>query len=128
MRTSLSLIGLIAALALASPAHAAAEAGPSLSLAVNEARALPLSQAAAGVAVGNPLIAAVTVQSDRLVFLTGKGIGATNLVIVDGAGRTIMERTVLVTANEASSVSLIRGAKTIQHDCTPVCAEIEPER
>ena len=126
MRKMLCLAGLLGGLAL--PAQAAPEAAPRLSVAVNEARAVPLSQAAAGVAVGNPLIAAVTVQSDRLIFLTGKGIGATNLVVVDAAGRIILERSVDVTPNQDSSVLLIRGAKAIQHDCAPECIAIEKDQ
>lgn len=128
LRAGLLQAGVMAALVLALPGQATAEAVQNLTVAVNEARAVPLSGAAAGVAVGNPLIAAVTVQNDRLVFVTGKGIGATNLVIVDGAGRTILERTVMVTPNQASSVALTRGAQTVLHDCTPICAAVEPER
>lgn len=127
MRTLLP-IALFAYALGAGSAGASAQAAPSLSLAVNEARAVPLAQAAAGVAVGNPLIAAVTIQGDHLLFLTGKGVGATNLVVVDGAGRTILERNVLVSANEGSSVTLQRGAKTVLHDCTPVCAAVETEQ
>lgn len=127
MRKLMFVAALACAFGAASSSHAN-DAAPGISLAVNEARAVPLTQAAAGVAVGNPLIAAVTVQGDHLLFLTGKGVGATNLVVVDGAGRTILERTVMVTPNVASSVTLQRGAKTILHDCTPVCAAVVREQ
>ncbi len=124
MRNMLFLTAILGVLASV-PAVSAATTGQDLIVAVNEARALPLSQAAAGVAVGNPLVAAVTVQSDRLIFLTGKAIGATNIVVVDGAGRTILERTVMVTPNDTSSLTLQRGSVTIVHECTPVCAAID---
>ena len=125
MRHGLIFAMIFVALTLTAPARAADQAGARLSVAVNEARAVALSQAAAGVAVGNPLIAAVTVQNDHLIFVTGKGVGATNLIVVDGAGRTILERSVQVTPDPDSSVLLIRGAKAVPHNCASECVAIE---
>lgn len=125
MRRRLIVAMGFGALALAAPALAADQAGARLSVAVNEARAVALSQAAAGVAVGNPLIAAVTVQNDHLIFVTGKGVGATNLIVVDGAGRTILERSVQVTPDPDSSVLLIRGGEAVQHNCASECVAIK---
>lgn len=116
--------GLAAAALLAAAAPASAqgdELQAGLAVPVNESRAVALAAPVAGVAVGNPAVAAVTVQSDRLLFVTGRTMGATNLVAVDAQGRTIFERPVLVTANPASAVMVTRGAETVQHLCAPVC-------
>ena len=57
---------------------------------------MKLPEKVSTIVVGNPLIADVAVQSGGLVVVTGKGYGATNLIVLDRAGTVLMERSVVV--------------------------------
>ncbi|MBY0448762.1 MAG: pilus assembly protein N-terminal domain-containing protein [Hyphomonadaceae bacterium] len=86
------------------PAKAAAAPEPQFTVAVDRARAI---------------------QNDHLIFLTGRSIGETNVVVVDRAGRTILDRVVQVVANESGAVVVTRGVKVERLHCAPVCAREE---
>jgi len=110
---------------VAAPAPSLAQdLAPRLTVPVNHARPLALPAPAAGVAVGDPAVLAVTIQNDKLLFLTGKAVGGTNVVVVDTDGRTILDQEVQVTANETGSVVLLRGSQSVRHNCGPVCAPV----
>jgi Flp pilus assembly secretin CpaC len=91
-------------------------------VAIDQARPLNLSAPAAGVVVGNPSIAGVSLQSDRLLFITGRSYGITNLIVVGANGRPIYESRISVVPDEnGSTVMVTRGTSTVRHDCAPVC-------
>lgn len=115
--------GLIAAaLGLALSTVPALAATP-FQVPLDQARPLALKAPAAGVVVGNPSIAGVTLQSDRLLFVTGKSYGTTNLIIVGENGRPVYEGMITVVAddNVESTLTLTRGLTTVRQSCTPVC-------
>lgn len=116
MRAALVALSL---LAIAAPAIAAAP--PELRIPLDVALPLRLASPAQGVAIGNPSIAGVTVQSDRLLFITGKSYGSTNLLVVGPSGETVLETKITVLADEENAVFLSRGAQMERYDCTPVC-------
>jgi Flp pilus assembly secretin CpaC len=105
-----------AAVLAAVSAHAAEVLVP-----LDQAKAISLPEAASGVAIGNPNIAAVSVQHDRLLFITGRAYGTTNLVVVNGAGRPILETRLTVVPDETNTVMVTKGALTQRFDCTPLC-------
>jgi Flp pilus assembly secretin CpaC len=116
--------GMIAAalglsLALSAPAMAATP----LQVPLDQARPLVLKAPATGVVIGNPSIAGVTLQTDQLLFVTGKSYGTTNLIIVGENGRPVYEGIVTVVADESidSTLTLTRGLSTVRQSCTPVC-------
>ncbi len=118
-----------AAVALAAAtlgALAGAAAAEDIYVAVNQARPLRLPAPADGVAVGNPDIAAVSVQNDQLLFITGRNYGATNLVIVGANGRVLYSGRVIVGDGGGDTVTLTRGAETTRLDCTPACRPSTP--
>ena len=88
---------------------------------LDQAVALRLSAPAEGVAIGNPSIAGVSIQNERLLFVTGRSYGTTNLVIVGPEGQTVYSGRITVTADEANVVMVTRGAETTRLDCTPLC-------
>ena len=91
---------------------------------VSPDRAFPirLAEAAEGVAIGNPAIAAVTVQNDRFLFVTGRSYGTTNLVVVGANGRVLYSGRVIVEPGESDTVIVTRGVETASLECTPTCA------
>ncbi len=112
----LPLAALAFALALAGPALA-----ESLQVRIDQAARLVLSSPARDVIVGNPAVADVTIIDGRSLIVTGKGYGVTNLIVVDRAGRTIVDRQVVVSGPEGGQVSFYRGASVYNYSCSPRC-------
>ncbi|HVY04238.1 MAG TPA: pilus assembly protein N-terminal domain-containing protein, partial [Caulobacterales bacterium] len=60
--------------------------------------------------------------SDRLLFVTGRSYGVTNLIVVGANGRPIYESQVTVTpADNDSTVVITRGLSTVRNTCNPIC-------
>ncbi len=117
-RKGAAAIGAIALIAAALPGQAAAE---DLRLAIDNAASIRLPAPADAVVVGNADIAAVSVQSDRLIFVAGRSYGATNLMVFDAAGRVLYSGRVIVTPEEGETVMVTRGLETARMECTPLC-------
>jgi len=110
----------VAALAAAGMFATTADARD-IRVALDQAFPIRLSAPAAGVAIGNPSIAGVSVQNDRLLFVTGRSYGSTNLVIVDANDRVLYNGRVVVTPDETDVVMVTRGVETARLECTPLC-------
>ncbi len=118
--SSVALKAAIFGIAMA--AAAPALAGTPFQVPIDQARPLSLKAAATGVVVGNPSIAGVTLQSDRLLFITGKAYGTTNLIIVGEGGRPIYEGLITVTGDDTAGVlTVTRGLTTVRQSCNPIC-------
>jgi Flp pilus assembly secretin CpaC len=108
--------GLAASVALMSTA-----AARDIRVALDQAFPIRLSEAAEGVAIGNPAIAGVSVQNDRFLFVTGRSYGSTNLVVVGAGGRVLYSGRVQVIADETDVVVVTRAGETARLECTPLC-------
>jgi Flp pilus assembly secretin CpaC len=117
-------LALAAALTALSPAAFALE---TVSVAIDEARAIELPAAATGVVLGNPGIAGVSVQHERLLFVTGRAYGSTNLIVVGRNGRPIYETRLSVVPDETSTVMVTQGGRgasasgSVRYDCATTC-------
>lgn len=109
-------LAILAVLMLAAPAHA-----QSLSVPVDQAVRIGLSSSAKDVAVGNPAIADVTVMDERNILISGKAYGTTNVVVLDRAGRLILDRVINVTAPQSGRISVYKGATPSHYACSPRC-------
>jgi hypothetical protein len=114
---SAPLCALLLALA-ATPAAAR----PSLVVPIDHATRLTLSRPAGSVVVGNPAVADVTVVDAHTVFVTGKGYGVSEIVVVDPLGRTVWQGEVVVTAPQSGQVSVFRGSEMTDMACADICA------
>ena len=74
--------------------------------------------------VGNPSIADVSVQSGKVLIVTGKSFGETNLIVIDADGKMIINRRLIVQEPRTGFVSVYRGAARQTLHCAPYC---EPE-
>lgn len=92
-----------------------------ISIKLDQAFPVRLAAPAEGVAVGNPAIAGVSVQNDRLIFVTGRSYGSTNLVIVGGGGRVLYSGRITVSPDETGVVMVTRGVEAARLECTPLC-------
>lgn len=111
-------LALCAAITLA--ATGVASAGE-VDVALDQSRPIALPAAASGVVVGNPTVAGVSVQNNRLLFVTGRSYGSTNLIVVGENGRPIYETRITVVPDESNVVMLTRGVSTTRFDCSPLC-------
>ncbi len=102
---------------------AMASAGP-LMVGLNEAVRMKLGSPAQDVIVGNPAIADVTVSDPQHLIVVGKAPGVTNLIVVNAAGRAIVNERILVGASNAGIVTLTSGSDTLAYACQPDCHKV----
>lgn len=112
----MSLRMMIAALALAGTASAAP-----LTVYLDQTQAFQLSGKAAGVAVGNPAIADISVHSQNMVLITGKGLGETNFLALNDAGEVMLDVWVKVQPRDEERVRMARGGGETVYACNPTC-------
>lgn len=112
------------ALLTALPLEARAEPVARIGVKIDEARLVRLDEDAAQIIVGNPSIADVAAQSARLLVVTGKSYGSTNLIALDSAGRTILTARLGVAPNDDQLVTVYRGTLRQSLHCTPDCQHV----
>lgn len=116
MRASLLAVVITAAVAAAAPAGAT-----TLQVPIDHSVRLSVAGAAASVVVGNPSIADVTVVDSHTLFVSGRGFGATDVVVLDQLGRTIYAGEVSVGGPAMGHVAVYRGGDRTDLACSPSC-------
>jgi Flp pilus assembly secretin CpaC len=117
-RLVLALMLSFCAVAVIAPRQAPAA---ELTVFLDEAKLLRLPDQVATVVIGNPLIADASLQPGGFMVVTGKGYGATNLMVLDRAGQLLMERTIEVVGPRGDIVVVYRGIERETYSCTPKC-------
>ena len=115
----------LAALVLGFSLLAAPAIAQSLSVRTDQAVRIALPSPAKDVAIGNPAIADVVVMDERNILVVGKSAGTTTVVVLDRAGRLMIDRTVVVSANDIGQVSVFKGGAASQYVCSPRCEMTE---
>ncbi len=95
-----------------------------LDLTVDEASIVRLDADAAMVIVGNPAIADVTVENGRLLILTAKSLGQTNMIVLDKAGAEIASHILRVDATGSRYVSVFQNGKRQTLICASLCERV----
>lgn len=80
-----------------------------------------LDRPASTIIVGNPLIADATVEDGKLLVITGKNYGATNLIALDNDGRPIAYFKIHVRTAVDKKLSLYNGNDRESYSCAPRC-------
>jgi len=111
---------LIFSLALLAATPAAAD---TLTVRMDQNAALRLAAPARSIVIGNPAIADVTMLNARSLVVVGKAYGVTNLIVMDAAGRTILNRQVVVAASD-SAMTYFKGAKPQTYACAERCEQV----
>jgi Flp pilus assembly secretin CpaC len=89
-KPNLYVLGTCAWLAsLAAATYAYAGAG--IEVTMNQAKIVRLTRPADTIVVGNSAIADAAIQDASTIVLTGKGLGVTNLVVLDAEGSPIVD-------------------------------------
>ena len=99
-----------------------AAAEEAITVHLDQARILKLPDRAATVVIGDPLIADLSIQPGGLTIVTGKGYGATNVVVMDRSGAVLMERTIQVKSPDEPLVVVYRGSTRQTYSCAPDCS------
>jgi Flp pilus assembly secretin CpaC len=114
---------LVAAIVVAGAGHAAMAASTSnvVQVLVDQATLVRLDRPAAEIVVGNPSIADVSVQSGKLLVITGKSFGETNLIVMDADGKVVANRQLIVQEPRTGFVTMYRGSARQTLHCAPYC-------
>ena len=91
-----------------------------VSVEIDHSTRVQLGGPAGTVIVGNPAIADVTVIDANTLFITGRGYGSTEIVVVDTIGRTIFQGDVVVNMPQGH-VRVWRGASSTDMACAACC-------
>lgn len=121
MRRFASALAAALVMIAAVPAAAAAQSR-SLDVEIDRVQRVQLRGAASSVIVANPGVADVTVVDASTLFVTGRGFGSTELVVVDAIGRTLFQAVVNVTAPADGHVRVWRGGQPVDMACGASCA------
>lgn len=122
IRRKLTICCAIAAATLVSAPSFAGNPGNSYSVELNKTEVVRLSEPASAVIVGNPKIADISVHSADTIFVLGRGYGQTNLIVLNGAGDTIMDTDIqVVSPVSVGNVRLYSGRARETYSCAPHC-------
>ncbi|WP_159730706.1 pilus assembly protein N-terminal domain-containing protein [Methylosinus sp. Ce-a6] len=112
----------IGAIAMADVAAARDSEKRSVFVDIDHARVVRMPDGAQTLIVGNPLIADVTMlKTNRLMVVTGKSFGSTNLILLDPTGNEVGEEIITVT-QPMDKLVVLRGARRESYSCAPDCA------
>jgi Flp pilus assembly secretin CpaC len=92
-----------------------------MTVTMDQARVLRLPANVSTLVIGNPLIADASVQRGGLMVLTGKSVGATNLIALDGRGEPLLTIQIRVRVQNDSVVQVYRGVDRETYSCSPTC-------
>lgn len=114
---------MLAALLISCVAPAAL--AESFRVAVDQTMPLRLKAAAHSVVVGNASVADVTVHDPMTLLVTGKSFGSTNLVVLDGQGRSLYSSTIAVAPpDDANELTINAGGKLQTFSCIEKCRPV----
>ncbi len=113
-------VSVFAAAAAAFVALAPAQARD-VEVGVDRAATIRLEADAAAVIIGNPLIADVVAHDPRVLILTGRNFGATNIIALDAAGNQIFSTQVIVIDDSSARMTVHRGGARFSYLCTSTC-------
>ncbi len=116
-----SLLLTAGLLSIGASQPATAQQGKDINVLIDQASLLRLERPASEIVVGNPSIADVSVQSGKVLVVTGKSFGETNIIVVDAEGKVIISRRLIVQEPRKGFVTVFKGnAKQTLH-CSPYC-------
>jgi Flp pilus assembly secretin CpaC len=112
----------LAALVAGFAGSGAAAASRGVVVDVDRAKVVRMPDGAQTLIIGNPLIADVTMlKSNRLLVVTGKSFGTTNVILLDHTGNEVAEQTITVTP-PMDKLVVQRGGRRESYACAPDCA------
>ncbi len=114
----------LAALAVAAIVTATPVLAEPISVTIDRAKVMRISQPADVVIIGNPAIADATIQDNRTLIISGRSYGTTNLIILDAKGNSIADALITVEPSNDQVVTVYRRASRETLSCTPDCTPV----
>ncbi|QRM27648.1 pilus assembly protein N-terminal domain-containing protein [Microvirga sp. VF16] len=93
----------------------------SLRVVIDFAKLLSFDQPARTIILGNPAVVDGTLNDEYTLILTGKSVGTTNMIVLDGEGREILNTTVSVVGNARQLTTVHQGAVQQVYFCDGSC-------
>jgi Flp pilus assembly secretin CpaC len=121
MARTIVLKTVAAALMAGGLAAAAFAQGRPVEVAANHTTLVRLPADAAALVIGNETIADAALYDARTVFVTGKGLGRTNMMALDGEGRVLYAADLVVSSGSRGAVQVYRGNDGARFVCAPNC-------
>jgi Flp pilus assembly secretin CpaC len=88
------------------------------------AKILSFDRPARTIIIGNPGIVDGTLSDEYTIVLTGKAVGATNMIVLGEAGREIANMHVTVSANARQVTTVYHGSVQQIYSCVDTCRPI----
>lgn len=121
-RTRVAALTLALPIMLAGANASQALAEGVIEVPLDKAKLVRLEEPAAEIIVGNPSIADIAVQNSKLLVVTGKSFGRTNLIVVNAKGEIIEESDLTVSDPSKGMITVHRGARNNETVyCAPKC-------
>ncbi len=115
-------LALLFAAALASGGAPSVQAADdTIDVLIDQASLVKIDRPASDIVVGNPSIADVAVQSSKVLVITGKSFGETNLIVLDADGKVIVSKRLIVSEPRLGLVTVYRGTARQTVHCSPNC-------
>jgi hypothetical protein len=111
---------------LASAQTGAGSSEPPLRVTLNHASAITYQGSGATALIADPAVADIVTERGNVVFVLGRSIGTTNLLVYDATGRRLVEREIEVVPDEAGVVTVTRDIYENDYFCTPRCVSPPP--
>ncbi len=108
---------LLAAVAFKAPAASAGD----LIVKYDQSQILRLPRDVSEIIIGNPSIADVTVQSKKMLIVTGKSFGITNIIALDAEKNIIQDQRIVVQRDQIKVINLHKGASRLSYNCSSQC-------
>ncbi len=90
-------------------------------VALDHSARLHVAGSAQSVVVGNPAVADVTVVDSHTIYVSGRGYGVTDVVVLDSNGHSLFAGEVQVTTPNTGRVTVWRGSDRTDMACAPSC-------
>jgi hypothetical protein len=116
------LVAALLAVVSIGAASVAKAADDNVNVTIDQAQIVRLDRPAAEIIVGNPSIADVSVQSGKVLVVTGKSYGRTNLIVIDSDGKQVVNKYLSVTEPGAGYVMMHKGIDPVTYFCAPNCS------
>ncbi len=111
---------LLSAAFAALPIQAAMAESQVLTVEVDESQILQLPSIPGAIVIGNPSIADVSIQGQK-IFVHGRGFGQTNLTVLDTDGNQIANFSLIGMHSQPASIAVFRGPDRFSYSCAPNC-------
>ncbi len=95
-----------------------------ISVTLDFARVMAFNRPARTIIIGNPGIIDATLSDDRTLVLTGRAVGATNMIILGDGGEEIANLAVNVVGNKSQLTIVHHGTEQQVFSCSSACRPV----